>query len=286
MRPLRAERGSAFAGHAGVPGFRGRSLRPPSGLTGFCAASGTLESIFSYGPLAPPAVFIWLSLVGALIALRWRRVGIALALLSGLALYATATPALSSWLLARVEAGLTPPPPDFTAAQAIVVLGGDVRIGSGAIPDRLGPLSLERVVLAAQAYRRLHLPVVVSGGRVGRAQASEAALMQAALAADFAVPVAWVEGRSRTTWENALDTARLLLPEHLKTVVLVSQSWHLPRAIWAFERVGLRALPWPAPRTAMHADRIGDFLPSIAGLRDSFYALHELIGRVYYRLRH
>jgi uncharacterized SAM-binding protein YcdF (DUF218 family) len=248
-----------------------------------------MESLFSYGPLAPPAVFIWLSLVGALIAFRWRRMGISLALLSSLALYAAATPALSSYLLARVEAAL-PPPPDFTAdltaAQAIVVLGGDVRVGSGAIPDRLGPLSLERVVLAAQAYRRLHLPVVVSGGRVGRAQASEAALMQAALAADFAIPVAWVEPRSRTTWENAVDTAQLLRPEHLTTVVLVSQSWHLPRAIWAFERAGLRALPWPAPRTAMHTDRPGDFLPNIAGLRDSFYALHEIIGRTYYRLRH
>jgi uncharacterized SAM-binding protein YcdF (DUF218 family) len=244
-----------------------------------------MEALFSYGVFAPPAVFVWLSLLGALLALRWRRVGSALALASGLALYAAATPALSSYLLARVEAGL-PPAPDFTDAQAIVVLGGDVRAGNGAIPDRLGPLSLERIVLAAQAYRRLHLPVVVSGGRVGRAHRSEAALMQAALAADFGIAGVQEEGQSRTTWENAVDTARLLRPEHLTTVVLVSQSWHLPRAVWAFERVGLRALPWPAPRTARHFHRIGDYLPSIAGLRDSFYGLHEIIGTMYYRLRH
>lgn len=244
-----------------------------------------MEALFSYGILAPPAVFIWLSLAGALIALRWRRVGIALTLLSSLALYGAATPALSSYLLARAEAAL-PPVVDFTTAQAIVVLGGDVRAGNGAIPDSLGPLSVERVVLAAQAYRRLHLPVVVSGGRIGRAQASEAALMQAALDADFAIPIARVEQQSRTTWENAVYSARLLRSERLTTVVLVSQSWHLPRAIWAFERAGLRALPWPAPRTARHFARLGDFLPSISGLRDSFYALHEIIGGVYYRLRH
>jgi uncharacterized SAM-binding protein YcdF (DUF218 family) len=244
-----------------------------------------MEALFSYGIFAPPAVFIWLSLAGTLIALRWRRVGLALALLSGLALYAAATPVLSSYLLARIEAAL-PPAVDFGTAQAIVVLGGDVRAGNGTIPDRLGPLSLERVVMAAQAYRRLSLPIAVSGGRVGRAHTSEATLMQAALAADFAIPVAWAEQQSRTTWENAVYTARVLQPEKLSTVVLVSQSWHLPRAIWAFERAGLRALPWPAPRTAAHAVRLGDFLPGIAGLRDSSYALHEIIGAVYYRLRH
>ncbi len=152
-----------------------------------------MEALFSYGILAPPTVFITLSLFGALIALRWRRVGIAVALASGVALYVAATPALASYLLARVEAAL-PAEVDLGKAQAIVVLGGDVRHGDGAaIPDTLGRLSLERVMLAAQAYRRLHLPVVVSGGRVGGAHASEAALMRAALEADFAVPVAWSE---------------------------------------------------------------------------------------------
>jgi uncharacterized SAM-binding protein YcdF (DUF218 family) len=212
-------------------------------------------------------------------------VGIALALLSGFALYAAATPALSSYLLSRLEAAL-PSEVEFGAAQAIVVLGGDVRAGAGAIPDALGPLSLERVVLAAQAYRRLNLPILVSGGRVGRAHASEAALMRAALGADFAIPARWTEEQSRTTWENAVYTARLLRPEKLTTVVLVSQSWHLPRAIWAFERAGLQPLPWPAPRAAKHVGRLGDYLPNIGGLRDSSFALHEIIGAVYYRLRH
>ena len=77
--------------------------------------------------------------------------------------------------------------------------------------------------------------------------------MKAALETDFAVPVAWSEDASRTTWENAVFTARLLRPAGIETVVLVSQAWHLPRAIWAFERVGVAALPWPAPRTVLAA---------------------------------
>jgi uncharacterized SAM-binding protein YcdF (DUF218 family) len=245
-----------------------------------------MAHLFSYGFLAPPAIFITLCLAGAVIAPRWRRIGIALMLASSLVLFIAATPAASSYLLCRVEAAL-PQDVDLGRAQAIVVLGGDVRAGDGgAVPDRLGPLSLERLGFAARAYRRLHLPVVVSGGRVGDAHQSEGALMQAALETDFGVPVAWNEERSRTTWENARYTARLLQPEQLTTVVLVSQAWHLPRALWAFERAGLRPLPWPAPRTVLRADAIDDFLPSTAALEDTSRALHELIGGVYYRWRH
>jgi uncharacterized SAM-binding protein YcdF (DUF218 family) len=244
-----------------------------------------MRSAVSYGFLAPPVLFVLLCLAGVLLALVWRRLGIALALAASLCLFATATPALSTYMLTRIEAPL-PAAPDLAAAQAIVVLGGDQRFGNGAdIPDTLGPLSLERVFFAADAYRRLRLPVLVSGGLVPGAHAAGAELMKTTLERDFAVPVTWVEDRSRTTWENAVDSTAMLRPRNIGTVVLVTQAWHLPRAIWAFDRAGLRALPWPAPRTVLHADKIDDFLPSIVALHDSFYALHELIGGVYYRLR-
>jgi len=245
-----------------------------------------MENFVSNGFLALPTIFIVLNLLGALIALVWRRTGIAVALTSGFALYVAATPALSSYLLQRIEAAV-PANVDFRAAQAIVVIGGDVRLGNGSdVPDALGPNSLERVVFGAAAYRRLHLPVLVSGGRVAGAEVSEAALMQAALDENFDIPVTWNEDRSRTTWENALYTAPLLAREKLTTIVLVTQAWHLPRALWAFERVGMTALPWPAPRTALRLGAPDDFLPSIAALHDTALALHEMIGGVYYRLRH
>lgn len=245
-----------------------------------------MSSIVSYGFLAPPAVFIVLCLAGALIGLLWHRVGLAVVLAASLCLFAAAMPALSSYLLQEVESEI-PVSSDLHAAQAIVVLGGDQRRGNGAeIPDALGPLSLERVVFAAQAFRQLRLPVIVSGGRVRGMHASSAELMKPALERDFAVPVVWSEDRSRTTYENALYTAELLRPHKIGTVVLVTQTWHLPRAIWSFERAGLHALPWPAPRAALHVDELDDFLPNIGALQDSFHALHELIGGVYYRLRY
>jgi uncharacterized SAM-binding protein YcdF (DUF218 family) len=245
-----------------------------------------MSDLISYGFLTPPAVLITLCLVGGLLAVLWRGFGIALVILSAAALYAAAMPVVASYLLQQIEAGI-PESADLGTAQAIVVLGAGIHFGDGAAaPDTLGPQSLERVFYGAEAYRRLHLPVAVSGGRVLGAQTAEATLMRAVLERDFAVPVTWSDDRSRTTYENAVYSAQLLKADRVASVVIVTHAWHLPRALWAFEQAGLKPLPWPAPRDFIRLRRIDDFLPSIAALHDSSFALHEMIGGVYYRLRY
>jgi uncharacterized SAM-binding protein YcdF (DUF218 family) len=245
-----------------------------------------MRSFVAYGFLAPPALFIGLCLAGALILPVWPRLGFGTVLVTSLCLFAAATPALSSYLLQRLEAEV-PASTNLDGAQAIVVLSGEEHIGDGAdIPDRLGPLSLERLTFAADAYRRLRLPVAVSGGLVAGAHTPLADLMKAELERDFAIPVSWSEDRSRTTYENAAYTAALLLPQKVNTVVLITHSWHLPRAIWSFERAGLHVLPWPVPRSSLNIGSIEDFLPEPGALNESFYAIHELIGLLYYRSRY
>jgi uncharacterized SAM-binding protein YcdF (DUF218 family) len=244
-----------------------------------------MRSLISYGFLGLPTVLITLCLLGGLIGIVWRRLGATLVLASSVGLFVAATPACSTYLTRRLESEI-PDDIGFGNARAIVVLGADVRAGHGAAPDRLGPLSLERLIFAADAYRQFHLPVVVSGGELPGTQTSVAELMKTALEEYFAVPVTWSEDRSRTTYENALYSAGLLKAQHIGTVILITQAPDLPRAIWSFERMGLHAVPWPAPRTALALDQVDDFLPSASALEQSFYALHEIIGGLYYRLRY
>ena len=87
-------------------------------------------SLVSYGFLAPPVLFITLSLVGAIAALLLRRFGITVVLVSTLCLYVAATPAFSSYLAYQLETEI-PEDVDFSGAEAIVVLGADVRRGDG-----------------------------------------------------------------------------------------------------------------------------------------------------------
>jgi uncharacterized SAM-binding protein YcdF (DUF218 family) len=241
-----------------------------------------MRSLVSYGFLAPPVLFITLCLAGALITVVWRRIGIAIVLVSTLCLYVAATPAFSSYLAYQLESDI-PENMDFNVAGAIVVLGADVRSGDDRNFDRIGPASLERLVLAVDAYRRLHLPIAVSGGRVGDWHMAVAKLMKSMLEEHFGIPVAWSEEESRTTYENALYTARVLRREQINTVVVIAQAEDLPRAIWSFERVGMRAIPWPVPRKSWRVDGIEDFLPDSKAFQQSFHALHEMIGYLYYR---
>ena len=164
-----------------------------------------------------------------------------------------------------------------------MVLGADVRSGGGRDSDRIGPASLERLVLAVDAYRRLHLPILVSGGRIADWHSSVAQLMKSVLEGYFGVPVTWSEQESRTTYENALYTAQLLRGEPINTVVIIAQREDLPRAIWSFKRVGMRAIPWPMPRRSWGVDGLEDFLPDSKAFQESFHALHEMIGALYYR---
>jgi uncharacterized SAM-binding protein YcdF (DUF218 family) len=244
-----------------------------------------MSDLISTGFLTPPTVLI----VASLLAVWWSvwnpRLGIATAIVTSSLLYLAATPAVATRMLQAVE--VRPAlQPDFSAAQAIVVLGGGVHAGDGGrVPDTLGTGSLERVVFAARAYRLLHLKVAVTGAGLPD-RAAEAALMKSVLEGDFNVPVTWVEDQSRSTWENAVETAKLLKPAGVTTVVLVTHAWHMKRALWSFERAGLHALPWPAPITYDEPRRFDDYLPSIAALEDSYRALHEAIGLAYYGFRH
>ena len=241
-----------------------------------------MREALSYGVLSPPNVFIALCLLGALLALVRQRAGIILTLITTLCLFVSATPIFSSVLLVWLETKI-PNDPDLGTAQAIVVLGADFRISDQG-PDRLGPQSLERLMLAAEAYRRLHLPVAVSGGHPMGLRSPLAETMKAMLEQYFAIPVTWLEDQSETTYENANDTEHLLAKAGVHTVVLITQARDAPRALWSFERAGLHAIAWPAPRTQLEFDQITDFLPNTEALQQTFYAMHEIIGNAYYRM--
>ncbi|HOU89736.1 MAG TPA: YdcF family protein [Polyangiaceae bacterium] len=126
---------------------------------------------------------------------------------------------------------------------ALVVLG--CRVEPDGTP---GPAALRRLTRAAEAHDEHRVPVLLSGGR-SWAGMVEATAFRSWLVNQGGVPetLTWIECCSLSTAENARCSARILAEQHVRRVGLVTCDWHLPRALRAFRRAGLEAVPVPAP---------------------------------------
>jgi uncharacterized SAM-binding protein YcdF (DUF218 family) len=236
--------------------------------------------------LVPPIPLMYVAMIGLLVQGRHQRIGRFLAWFGLLGLLFLAMPAVSGFLLAALERDLPLTPSPDRPPQAIVILGGDTLGGTSQAPIvRLGPLSLERVRFGASLARRTGLPILVTGGRLEAYEPPVAVIMADNLVHDFQVPVQWIERGSRDTWENAHLSAIILREQGIKSVYLVTQAWHMRRAIVAFADTGITVTAAPPGLDRTGAPRAGDFVPEAGAWRTSYFAMHEWIGWIWYSLR-
>jgi uncharacterized SAM-binding protein YcdF (DUF218 family) len=233
----------------------------------------------------PPVNLILAILIGVCLQRIWPRAARWLIGLSGAALLALSLPAVSDRMLDTLEIGLPLTSPPNNPPQAIVILGADTERFAG--PPRgftVGRLSLERLRAGAALYHRTGLPVLVTGGTLHPREPAVATLMAQSLTDDFRVPVRWIEPRSRTTWENARDSAIILHAAGLNSVYVVTHAWHARRAVIAFRPTGIAVTVAPVLLDSPVTKRLEAFLPHASALLASYYASHEWIGCVWYSL--
>lgn len=246
-------------------------------------------SWISYSSLIPPNLFILLAMTGVVLAWRARRrAGLVLATAAIACLYLVSTEAISSCLIRGIDklADTAPKLPLPQPPGAIVVLSAEFRHTNR--PDGrdiVGPVTLSRLAEAARQQRRTGLPILVSGGWIDHADDSLAGMMSEALESDFRVPVKWREDRSRTTYENALYSAEILRRAGVPSALVVTDSWHMARALWSFYAVGYPVIAAPLPERQSLELSFASFFPQIPALMNSYYAMHELIGLAWYELR-
>lgn len=243
----------------------------------------SLSNVATFAVL-PPGNLIALALAGTVLSVRWPRFGRWIAALSLLALVVLAMPVTADWLTVRLEDGLALQPDPANPPGAIVVLGGDVARRARGGSD-IGPLSLERVRTAAALARRTGLPILVTGGVTNDDTADVCAVMADSLREDFHQPARWTECRSLDTWENAAMSAPLLKADGIHAAYLVTHAWHMRRGMLAFGPTGLAVTPAPVGLDAEPTWRDSGLVPSASGLHRSYYAIHEWVGLLYYRLR-
>ena len=150
--------------------------------------------------------------------------------------------------------------------DVIVVLGARVAAGG-----RASPAMARRVRRGVALFHEGAAPRLLLSGGTG--PPTEAAVMrELALAAGVPDERLLLEERSRTTWENARFSARLMAEEGLEGALLVSDRLHLPRALLSFRRAGLRVEGRAAEEGWLEAS-----LPRLAG-----QALYEAVALLRY----
>jgi len=240
--------------------------------------------------ILPPALQIVFALAGFILLVRYRRSGYFLIAVAFASLYLFSIVPVARALLKGLE--IHPPLTDeirFDDRRAIVVPGGGRYAGAPEYRgDTIGAHTLERLRYAALLSQRSELPVLVSGGPAGPEAVPEAVLMSRVLEQDFAVQTDWTETRSRNTAENAEYSAPVLQRAGIERIVLVTHASHMPRAMWAFEKAGLKVTPAPAAYVSykLNDQRLPWFVPSMDALNGSYRALYEYFGLWWYRLRY
>lgn len=184
--------------------------------------------------------------------------------------------------LPAVVLGLLPPAPRRqrdVVPQAVVVLGaGRTRWGGH---WRLPPAGLRRLAVGAERAAQAALPMLLCGGRKRRLGPTESALMGTLLERRWPQQQAWLEQRSRNTWENARYGAQELRLRGIDSILLVTSRAHQARAALSFRAQGLRV------EVVSADDSLGPaWMPSVGALALLPDIYYEWMALVFYRLRY
>ena len=172
--------------------------------------------------------------------------------------------------------------------DAIVLLGGDVSIPT---PPRIETeVRGNRVIHSMRLYHAGKAPlVIITGGNVFPQEGLKAeAEYTAALLEELGVPrdAIVVEGISRNTRENSIETAKILTERKLKLILLVTDAFHMPRALSTFRTLGINATPSASSISGeLKHPELLDWIPSLDGLNTLRSLIHEYLGILVYRTR-
>ena len=231
--------------------------------------------------ILPPTSLVLLAFLGLWLSRKHPKTGRSLATLSLVTLLILSLPVTGNALLQSLE---TEPPisaAQLKEVQAIVILGGGK---NNAAPefnnlDTVNRWTLQRLRYGAFLQEQTGKPILVTGGGLF-GEKPEADAMAETLQRDFHAKTIWVEDQSKDTAENAAFSATILKERGIQRIVLISQAWHLPRAIKLFEQEGLTVYSAPTGYTHEDNEPFIRWLPKASALDKSAIALREYLGRI------
>src|SRR5262245_52357168 len=211
-----------------------------------------LLSIFVY-PLGAALIIGATAL--ALSFTTWRRIAQVLLGCTLMALWIAATPVFANWIALSWESKATSIGLETLPKSDAVILLGGTPVG--------------RIMHALELYRAGKAPfIVITGGnlpwqKAGVPEAQRVANFLADIGAPHTALI--LETRSRTTRENAVNTAAIFKEHNWRHGLLVTEGVHMPRALATFQKVGLDVTPAATSISSgsLKVESLLDFLPDV-----------------------
>ncbi|GAK53492.1 hypothetical protein U14_04757 [Candidatus Moduliflexus flocculans] len=239
-------------------------------------------------PFLEPLTYIVLFALLALISFHKPHLSKIFLSLSLCCAFAFSTPFLPTALIRHLEQRYARPEP-LLHVDAVIVLSGMVVLEIST-PDKIefGDNS-ERILEGIRLIKQgVADKLILSGGSGSLTdQTKSEARMLRQFAMDFGIPEEQIllEPDSRNTYENAVETAKLMRQHGISSVILITTASHLPRAMGCFRKVGVEPIPYGVD---FHSDSnshlaLSDFIPEIGNLRGLTWILHEYFGLVMYK---
>ncbi len=149
------------------------------------------------------------------------------------------------------------PPDSGAVANAIVVLG------------RGTPFEQQRIHATAELWQAGRSPIIFASGM------GDAPRMIKQLGAK-GIPQQALNGEScsRTTWENAIFTAAILLPQKKQRILLITDAPHMLRSLLVYQALGFTVIPHPL-----------ELPPGFSFKATAFLTFREYMGLIAYGFR-
>jgi uncharacterized SAM-binding protein YcdF (DUF218 family) len=239
--------------------------------------------------LEPDSLLILLLCLGAALMWRWIRLGRWIVSVATALLVLISVLPLGQWLLMPLENRFPQPVIEsMPAPDGIIVLGGAIQTS---IAGARGTLALneyaERIAqLVIFAHRYPQARLVYSGGSadIRRERPTESAGLAPYLAPLGLEPArVALESSSRNTYENAVETRRLIQPNPGERWLLVTSAAHMPRSVGVFRGVGWDVIPYAVDYHTSGRERWPSLAPA-PNWQQLRFAAHEYIGLLSYYL--
>ncbi len=169
----------------------------------------------------------------------------------------------------------------------VVVLGGGYIYNSPNLG--LSSSSFKRLIYALEIAKEQNIPIIFDGYKYEANLTKEVVLN---LSKKFNMPIPILKGKYKkefgiylqnnalTTIDNAKNVKKFIEKNNITNLklALVTSAFHMKRALYEFNRVGLKPTPMATDFKINYDDRFLYYLPSSAGLNLTTIALHEYLG--------